>query len=205
VRDFLQNLYNLVRFLVFINHDAKGVASSGTLDEIESERDKENLKKVEAVLFISGRFLNLKELVSLADLNPLILKEVLAKLKEDYEKRDSAVQIIEKNGMWKMDVSQDYSGIVNQIATGDSEFSKAEQETLAIIAFKQPIKQSVLIKIRGNKAYDHIKKFADNGLIIKKKSGHTYDLSLNDDFYDYFNISQDDSAIPQDREEENGN
>jgi len=188
-----------------MNHDGKGVVSSGTIDEIESERDKENLKKVEAVLFISGRFLNLKELVSLADLNPLILKEVLAKLKEDYEKRDSAVQIIEKNGMWKMDVSQDYSGIVNQIATGDSEFSKAEQETLAIIAFKQPIKQSVLIKIRGNKAYDHIKKFADNGLIIKKKSGHTYDLSLNDDFYDYFNISQDDSAIPQDREEENGN
>lgn len=176
--------------------------SGRMVDEIEKERDRENFRKVEAVLFISGRFLNMKELISLSDLNPLIIKEVLADLKEDYGRRNSAIQIVEKNGMWKMDVAPEYSGIVNQIATGDSEFTKAEQETLAIIAFKQPIKQSVLIKIRGNKAYDHIKKFNDNGLIRKKKSGHTYDLSLNDDFYDYFNLSQDESIIPQEKEEE---
>ena len=73
-------------------------------------------------------------------------------------------------------------------ATGSSEFSKAEQETLAIIAFKQPIKQSVIIKIRGNKAYDHIQKFAGLGLIKKKKTGHTNELSLSEDFYDYFGV-----------------
>jgi chromosome segregation and condensation protein ScpB len=73
-------------------------------------------------------------------------------------------------------------------AGGKSEFSKAEQETLGIIAFKQPIKQSVIIKIRGNKAYEHIQKFVDLNLIIKKKTGHTNELSLSDDFYDYFTL-----------------
>ena len=73
--------------------------------------------------------------------------------------------------MWKMDVKKEYSNIINKLATGSSEFSKAEQETLAIIAFKQPIKQSVIIKIRGNKAYDHIKKFAELDLVKKKKQG----------------------------------
>jgi len=87
-----------------------------------------------------------------------------------------------------MDVKPDYSDIINKLATGSSEFSKSEQETLAIIAYKQPIKQSVLIRIRSNKAYDHIKKFSDLGLIKKKRMGHTYDLSLSDDFYDYFNV-----------------
>ena len=87
-----------------------------------------------------------------------------------------------------MDVKPEYQDIINKIATGSAEFVKSEQETLAIIAYKQPIKQSVIIKIRGNKAYDHIKKFADLGLIKKKKVGHTYELSLSDDFYDYFNI-----------------
>jgi segregation and condensation protein B len=88
-----------------------------------------------------------------------------------------------------MDVKPDYQYLVNKLATGNTEFTKAEQETLAIIAYKQPIKQSVIIKIRGNKAYDHIKKFNDLGLIKKKKAGHTYELALSDDFYDYFNIN----------------
>jgi len=89
-----------------------------------------------------------------------------------------------------MDIKPEYSYLVNKLATGSSEFSKAEQETLAIIAFKQPIKQSIIIKIRGNKAYDHIKRFTELGLLKKKKTGHTYELKLNDDFYDYFNISE---------------
>ncbi len=165
-----------------------GNVSSRMVNEIEKERDAENFRKVEAVLFVSGRFLNMKELVSLADLNPLIIREVLDKIKDDYNRRGSAIQIVEKNGLWKMDVLPEYADIVNKLATGSSEFSKAEQESLAIIAFKQPMKQSVLIKIRGNKAYDHIKKFSDLGLIKKKKTGHTYDLSLSDDFYDYFNV-----------------
>src|SRR3990167_10799724 len=92
--------------------------------------------------------------------------------------------------MWKMDVRQEYHEIINRIATGSSEFSKSEQETLAIIAYKQPMKQSVLIKIRSNKAYEHIKKFSELGLIRKKRLGHTWELSLSDDFYDYFNVSE---------------
>jgi segregation and condensation protein B len=89
-----------------------------------------------------------------------------------------------------MDVRPEFSHIVNRLATGSPEFSKAEQETLAIVALKQPIKQSVIVKIRGNKAYDHIKKFSGLELIKKKKSGRTYELNLSADFYDYFNISE---------------
>ena len=89
-----------------------------------------------------------------------------------------------------MDVASDFVYMVNRLATGSSEFTKAEQETLAIIAYKQPMKQSVLIKIRGNKAYDHVAKFAEMGLIVKKKMGHTYDLALSDSFYDYFNVER---------------
>ena len=131
----------------------------------------------------------MKELISLSDMNPIIIKELLERLQEKYDETDSAIQIIEKSGAWKMDVRQNFSSVINRLATGSSEFSRAEQETLAIIAFKQPIKQSVIIKIRGNKAYEHIKKFVDLGLIKKKKTGHTYELNLRDEFYDYFNIS----------------
>lgn len=156
----------------------------------ESPQEKDDLKILEAILFVSGRFLNMNELISLSDLNPLIIRDLLEKLREKYDGTESAIQIIEKSGAWKMDVRKDFSFIINRLATGSSEFSKAEQETLAIIAFKHPMKQSVLIKIRGNKAYGHIKKFVDLGLIRKKKIGHTYELNLRDEFYDYFNISE---------------
>jgi segregation and condensation protein B len=164
--------------------------SSKTITDIEEAKEKESLKTLEAVFFVSGRYLNMQDLISLTDLNPMIIRELIDKLQEKYDKKESSLEIIEKNGMWKMDVRQEYHYLVNRLATGSSEFTKAEQETLAIIAFKQPIKQSVIIKIRGNKAYDHVKKFSDLGLIKRKKEGHTNILSLSEDFYDYFGVSE---------------
>jgi len=173
------------------------VTHSRTLDEVDNAREKEDMRKLEAVFFVSGRFLNMQELVSLSDLNPMIIRNLIEKLQERYDGDNSAIEIVQKKPaegegeeMWKMDVKKDYSHIVNKLATGSSEFTKAEQETLAIIAFKQPIKQSVIIKIRGNKAYDHVKKFVELGLIKKKKIGHTNELSLSDEFYDYFSVGE---------------
>lgn len=164
--------------------------TSKTADEIDETKEREDLKKLEAVFFVSGRFLSMQELISYSDLNPAIIQELIEKLKEKYDKDDSAIEIIEKNKLWKMNVRSEYSDIVNKFATGSVEFSKAEQETLAIIAYKQPIKQSVVIKIRGNKAYEHIKKFVELDLLKKKKQGHTHELSLSNEFYDYFNVSE---------------
>ncbi len=178
--------------------------SSKTIEEIDEAKEKENLKTLEAVFFISGRFLNMQELVSLTDLNPVIIRELIEKLQEKYRGQDSAMEIVEKSNLWKMDVLQEYASIVNKLATGSAEFSKAEQETLAIIAYKQPIKQSVIIKIRGNKAYEHIKKFSDLSLIKKKKQGHTNELSLSDDFYDYFSVKEGGKPLEEISEKENG-
>jgi segregation and condensation protein B len=169
------------------------MVSDKTINEIDDAKEKESLKILEAVFFVSGRFLNMQDLISLSDLNPIIIRGLIEKLKDKYDREDSALEIVYKgekgSGMWKMDVRQEYAYIINKLATGNAEFTKAEQETLAIIAYKQPIKQSVIIKIRGNKSYDHIKKFSDLGLIKKKKMGHTNELSLSDEFYDYFNVA----------------
>ena len=66
--------------------------------------------------------------------------------------------------------------------------------TLAIIAYKQPIKQSVLVEIRGNKSYDHVKELEERGLINSEKFSRTKLLTTTRGFADYFGIS---SANPQ--------
>ena len=177
-----------------------------TIEEIDAAQQKEDLKKLEAVFFISGRFLSMQELISLSDLNPIIIRELIGKLQERYNHENSATEIVEKNGLWKMDVKSEYHKIVNKLATGSSEFSRSEQETLAIIAYKQPIKQSVLVRIRSNKAYEHIKKFSEQGLIKKKRVGRTYEINLSDEFYNYFNVKNSEEGIfenVQDSKEKN--
>jgi len=161
-------------------------------EQIDEAKERESMRLIESILFVSGKFLDMKALISLSDMNPIIIKELLEKLRESYNERESALRIIEKNGMWKMDVGPEFSHLTTKLAGGSSEFTKAEQETLAIIAFKHPIKQSVIVKIRGNKAYDHIKKFSELSLVKKKKQGHTHELSLSQEFYDYFGVSEPD-------------
>ena len=170
--------------------DKSVILSSETAKELEEDSGVENIKKVEAALFISARFLTLQELVMLTDINPLMIKEILEKLIERYNKDDSAIEIIVKDNMWKMDVRQDYVSMINKLATGSAEFTNAEQETLAVIAYKQPVKQSVIINIRGNKAYEHIKHFIDIGLVQAKRAGHTLELKLSDDFFEYFHLQK---------------
>ena len=160
--------------------------SKESIDEIDESLETESTRKVEAALFISGRYLSVQELVTLTDVNPILLKKILDDLTDKY--KNSGIEVMSNNNLWKMDVAQEYVNMVNRLATGSSEFTRAEQETLAIIAYKQPIKQSVIIKIRGNKAYDHIKRFVEMGLLNKKRAGHTSELSLTDNFHDYFSV-----------------
>jgi segregation and condensation protein B len=163
--------------------------SEKTIDELDAGKEKEILKKIEAALFISGKWMTVQELITITDLNPILLKQYLEKLKERYNE-DSALEVVQRDDFWKMDVREEFHYMTNRLATGSSEFTKAEQETLAIIAYKQPVKQSIIIKIRGNKAYDHIKKFKDIGLLKVKRFGRTFELSLSDEFYDYFQVNK---------------
>ena|SRR3989344_4563000 len=160
------------------------------MEESEEAREINNLKKVEAVLFIAARWLTMQDLIMLTDINPILLRQLLDKLIKKYNNESSAIEILSKEGLWKMDVKAEHASIVNKLATGSSEFSRAEQETLAVIAYKQPVKQSVIIKIRGNKAYEHVKKFRDLGLIKWKKTGHTLELNLSEEFHDYFHLER---------------
>jgi segregation and condensation protein B len=160
-----------------------------TIEEIDSSRELNNLKRVEAALFVSGKFLSVQELVSLTDLNPILLSQTLSQLSEKYDEK-SAIEIVNKGDLWKMDVRIEHRDIVNRLASGSEEFTKAEQETLAVIAHKTPITQAKIIEMRGNKAYDHVKKFIDLGLVKSRKVGRTKELSLSDEFYDYFSLGK---------------
>ena len=162
--------------------------TSETAQELDEGKETENLKKLEAALFLSARFLSLNDLVMLTDINPLMLRELVEKLIEKYNSDQSAIEIVSKEDLWKMDVKQEYVSMINKLATGSAEFTKAEQETLAVIAYKQPALQAEIIKMRGNKAYDHIKQLREQEFITSEKTGRTRLLKLAPKFFDYFDV-----------------
>jgi len=147
------------------------------------------MERIEALLFISGRWISEAEIVRITGIDPLSLREKIEELKKKYV-GGVIIKEMEVEGIkyYKMDVIDKYKNYGNLLLLKKTEFTKAEQKTLALIAYKQPIKQSVVVKIRGNKAYEHIKKFIAYGLVNAKKTGHTYTLTLTEKFYEYFDL-----------------
>ena len=147
-------------------------------------------KKVEALLFSSGKRMNIEEIAKLCHSKPEDAKQSLAELKKEYDEKDSSLMFIEEGNFWKLTVREQYLPIVQKIVT-ETELSKTIMETLAVIAFKYPIRQSDLIKIRTNKAYDHLSELEEAGYISRQKQGRTKLIKLTDKFFEYFDLPRD--------------
>ncbi len=152
---------------------------------------QDDKNKVEAILFTTGRFLGLEELSRLCGIGSVgHLKDVIAELKRDYEKREGALDIIEQAENWKLGIRKEYLYLTEKLLS-DAELDRPTQETLAVIAYKNPAMQSEIIKIRGNTAYDHIKILTDLGFVTSEVLGRTRLLKLTPKFYDYFDVVED--------------
>ena len=142
---------------------------------------------IEAALFASGRTLTPKELADLTSLSQERARALADDLAAEYAARDSGIEIKSIGEGYSMQVRFGLAGRVLSFAPKEIEAPLIR--TLAIIAYKQPIKQSVLVEIRGNKSYDHVKELEERGLINAEKFSRTKLLTTTRGFADYFGIS----------------
>lgn len=144
--------------------------------------------KIESVLFVISRSLSVEEIGKFVGVGSVgVVKEALVGLQDDYKQRNGALEITCKFEKWDMNIKADYLYLTEGLLT-DAELTKPVQETLAVIAHKQPSLQSDVIKIRGVSGYDHIKVLLDEGFITSEKSGRSRLLKVTPKFYDYFNV-----------------
>ena len=152
---------------------------------------QDDKNKAETVLFTTGRFLNLDEISKLSGIGSVgYLKELLDGLKKDYETRNGALEIISQGEKWKINIRKEYLHLTENLLT-DAELDRPTQETLAVIAYKNPAQQHEIIKIRGNKAYDHIGILKELDFVTSEPSGRSRLLKLTQKFYDYFDVVAD--------------
>lgn len=155
---------------------------------MEMQEDK---NKVEAILFTTGKFMSLQEIADFCSISSVdIVKNLIEDLRKEYDSRDCSLTIFEENGKYKLSIKKEYNYLTTKLLDV-TEMDKPVQETLAVIAYKQPAIQAEVIKIRGNKAYDHIDALKELGFVTSDKYGRTRLLKLTQKFFDYFDLVED--------------
>ena len=145
---------------------------------------------VEAALYVTGRPIDLKTLGSVVGFRSEDkTRELARQLKEKYGNNGSCLEILElSDGRFVMQLKPQYVRHVKRLATRQL-LTAGPMKTLSYIAYRQPVTQSYLAKVRGNLAYSHVEQLHDIGLISEERLGRTKVLRTTPNFADYFNLS----------------
>lgn len=130
---------------------------------------KEDYKRIiENLLFITDRPLSIAKLSQVAQINNIQLtKDIVNSLAQEYAQTARAIQIIELGGGFQMSTKPEYGRWVRALfneKTSDK-LSSAALETLAIIAYKQPVTRAEIEAIRGVDAVGPLEKIMERGLV----------------------------------------
>jgi segregation and condensation protein B len=149
---------------------------------------EQNEKQVEAVLFTVGKEISVERIASLCSLSEKKVASLLTNLQEKYQQRDHALQLVHReDGNWKLTIRDEFVPLVSSIVKS-TELDQPMMQTLAVIAWKYPILQSEVVKLRNASAYEHMRQLQEQGFIEKIKHGRTYKVKLTNKFFEYFDL-----------------
>ena len=142
---------------------------------------------LEAILFSAARKVELTELAKLCRRSEQDVLNVLAEWKLQLDSKPGSIALVQDGTGWKLTVHDKYNPVVKKVVS-KTELPKSLLETLAVVAYKAPVLQSAVIKVRTNKAYDHLNQLEGSVFITREKKGRTKLIRLAPKFFDYFSI-----------------
>jgi len=119
----------------------------------ECTKNMDNLSLIiEALLFSSSRPLSEKEILSAFDLRSpptsIEIKEALKSIEEKYS--ENSIELVKVASGYRLRIRQEYSSWVSKLwEAKPQKYSRALLETLALIAYKQPITRGEIEEVRG--------------------------------------------------------
>lgn len=157
------------------NDENSEVSENGSVEEKDDDQitaTSEELKPViEALLFVADEPLPFKQLCKvLGDVPEQDVQAALDELVADYEARNSGLDIREIAGGWRISTRpQNHEFIRKYLKSRPSaRLSLPALETLAVIAYKQPITIPEILEIRGVSSSSAIKTLLEKRLIVTK-------------------------------------
>lgn len=125
---------------------------------------------VEAILFASDEALSVERIAGALerkDATPSAIREAIASLNQQYRDTDRTFEIVEVARGYKLMTLPEYNNYIRKILRGRSRdrVSQAALETLAVVAYRQPVTRAEVENIRGVEAGPMLRTLVDRGLI----------------------------------------
>lgn len=147
---------------------------------------------IETLLFVAKEPLSIKELSKLTDNSEKDIIEAISQLKEEYQIR--YLQIIDIANGYQIATREEYAGFIERLVNSPIEITltPASMETLAIVAYRQPISRVEVENIRGVNSDHVIKTLQERGLVEEKgrseSLGRPILYGTTDEFLKHFGL-----------------
>ena len=160
-------------------------ATGRSLLELEAE--------LECLLFVAGEPIGIAEMARAAVRSEIDVERGLRELQVRLTERSSGLQLIQIAGGWQLSTRAAHSDVVARLlARGSNKLTRAGMETLAIIAYRQPITVPEIESVRGVAAAGVIKTLLERRLIQesgkKATPGRPSLYTTTSDFLHYFGL-----------------
>ena len=140
--------------------------------EFEEASKKQRIKSIiESILFVTGEPLSLRDISINLEMPQRYIEEILNEMITDYEASERGIKLISIKDNYQLVTKSENSDYIQRLLKKNKRqsLSQASLESLAIIAYKQPITRIDIDEIRGVKSESAIQKLIEKNLI--KESG----------------------------------
>lgn len=171
------------------------------LEEKKTRSISEIVAIVEALIFVSDEPLSVKTLADVLEEDRETIEAAVEELKSEYDEREGGLQFREIAGGWQISTRTEYHEEVRKFlkTRPNAKLSLASLETLAVIAYKQPVTVPEILEIRGVQSASAIKTLLDKKLIVargrKETVGRPMQYGTSRDFLIQFGL-KDLSELP---------
>ena len=136
--------------------------------EFEEISSKPKIKStIESLLFVSGDPLTIKDLSNALEISNKTIKNILEEMISEYEDEKRGIKLISINGEYQLVTKAENSSYIQKLLKKNKRqsLSQASLESLAIIAYKQPITRVDIDEIRGVKSESAMQRLLEKDLI----------------------------------------
>lgn len=122
---------------------------------------------LEAMLFVTDEPISIIVLAEMLEIAPAQVQQSLEELAHDLEQADRGIQLREIAGGWRLFTHPVYHELLEQyvLSWDTRKLSQAAIETLAIVAYSQPVTRATVSAIRGVSSDSSLNSLVEKGLV----------------------------------------
>ena len=145
-----------------------------------------NERVIEAALFSAAKPVTVTDIKTVTALDARTIRTALKKLIDEYNESDRAIEIAKMGPRYAMQVKREYTDAAARMS--DMKVPKDVLKTASLIAYYQPVLQSKMYDLVGNKIYEHAKVLEALGLVKTKPKKKSIELTTTKKFIETFGI-----------------